>query len=456
MDESSVLKQFLAAMTCNLLTASYGSACAWAGPNFLVLLSNDSPLQSGPLSMSEASMVVSLPCFGAIIATVFFTFIIDRISRKMLLIFIAIPELLCWTAMLLATNVYHLYAIRIVMGFCGAGCYITVPVFVSEIAADKVRGTLNSMLILSCNAGVLFGFVIAGFADYNMQLKINIALPILFLAAFNYFPETPEFLLKRNQKIAAEKSKNFYNGFKNAPPVEMKSMVQQEKIYEKIENENESTGLSLSDFTHPAAKKAIVIALFLGALNQFCGAFSMTSFSNKIFEDAGSTLPSNTASTIVACVQLFANCVTLVLVDRAGRKSLITISASGCAIGLICMGVYDLHKEQLTAYTWISIASFSMIIFMASIGMLPLTYVILSEILPKKIKNIVILCALEVMWTLAFILLSFYPTMTAQFGTYNCMFMFASCCTVGTIFYLTVLPETKGKSYDEIIRALEK
>lgn len=120
------------------------------------------------------------------------------------------------------------------------------------------------------------------------------------------------------------------------------------------------------------------------------------------------------------------------------------------------MGMFDLYKEQLIAYTWIPVTAFSTIILMASIGMSPLTFVILAEILPKKIKNTVTLLSLEIIWILAFVLLSFYPTLTVVIGMYNCMFMFATCCIIGTVFYITVLPETKGKSYDEIIRILEK
>lgn len=95
----------------------------------------------------------------------------------------------------------------------------------------------------------------------------------------------------------------------------------------------------------------------------------MLSYTNKIFEEAGSTLSANNASIVVASAQLLANCMTMVLVDRAGRKSLITISALGTAIGLICMGVYDLYKVELEAHKWIPIVSFSTIILMASIGM---------------------------------------------------------------------------------------
>lgn len=82
----------------------------------------------------------------------------------------------------------------------------TVSHSISKAVYDfcsRVRGTLGSMLILVYNAGVLFGFVIANYLDYYGQIKINIILPIIFLAAFNYFPETPEYLLKRNQNIVS-------------------------------------------------------------------------------------------------------------------------------------------------------------------------------------------------------------------------------------------------------------
>lgn len=132
-----------------------------------------------------------------------------------------------------------------------------------------------------------------------------------------------------------------------------------------------------------------MIALVLGAMNQFCGVFAMINYTNKIFEDAGSTLPSSQSSVIVAAVQLFANFVAMALVDRAGRKLLMSTSALGTAIGLICMGLFDLYKEQLNDFKWIPIASFSTIIFMASIGMMPLTFVLLNEILPKKVRHFI-------------------------------------------------------------------
>ncbi|XP_055295153.1 uncharacterized protein LOC129564928 [Sitodiplosis mosellana] len=454
---SGVLKQYLATITCNILAASYGSACAWAGPNFLVLTADDTPIASGPLSTSEAALVVSIPCFGAIIACLLYSLAIDRFSRRVHLISIALPLLISWVILLLATNVYHLYVARFLVGFSGGGLFIVIPVYVSEIAEPKVRGTLGSMMILICNSGILLGFILASYLDYFGQIKANILLPTLFFLFFNFFPETPEWLLKRNQKIAAEKSRNFYRGLNNPPSYEMKQVDEKEKTYEKVVNdESIDDGLSLSDFFTPAAKKAILIGVVIGSLNQLCGNFAMINYTNKIFAEAGSTLSGSAASVIVAIVQLSANASAVILVDRAGRKLLMTASAFATGLGLISMGLYDMYKESLMEHRWIPIAAFSMIIFFSSVGMLPLTYVILSELLPRKIKNIIILLAIECMWCLAFGLVSFYPILTETFGTSMCMFFFATCCMLGALFYMTVLPETKGKTYEEVMEALAK
>lgn len=190
----------------------------------------------------------------------------------------------------------------------------------------------------------------------------------------------------------------------------MKKVNEVEKTYEKLEQE--STKLSKSDFCEynisfsfitstsrnlnllnlmpgtRAAKKATIIALFLCGLNQFCGAFSLSNYANQIFKESGSTLSEDMSSVIIAIFQLSANIITMMVVEIAGRRLLITISSFGTAVGLISMGLYDMYKMQLDNYKWIPIASFSTVIFMASIGMLPLTYVLLGEILPKKVTKI--------------------------------------------------------------------
>lgn len=122
------------------------------------------------------------------------------------------------------------------------------------------------------------------------------------------------------------------------------------------------------------------------SLNQFCGESTLLMYANKIFRDSGSTLSEGASSVIIGLVQSFANIITILVVDKMGRKFLLTVSLIGSAIGLVGMGCYDIFKVHLEEFKWIPLATFSVMVFMSSIGILPLTYVVLSEILPKNVS----------------------------------------------------------------------
>lgn len=110
-------------------------------------------------------------------------------------------------------------------------------------------------------------------------------------------------------------------------------------------------------------------------------------YTQAIFEEAGSTLSPNVSAIIVSLVQMAANVLSIVVVDRIDRKKLYSFSAICTAIGLAALGLHSLYKEHLTEYASIPILAFSFTIFVASCGILPLHYVILVEVMPKKVKR---------------------------------------------------------------------
>lgn len=135
----------------------------------------------------------------------------------------------------------------------------------------------------------------------------------------------------------------------------------------------------------PAAKKGTIIIVTLVFLNQTNGIWVILNYTNKIFAEAGSSMSENKSSIIVAIVQLIANFVAMICVDLAGRKILIVVSCFSASFGFVGMGLYDLYKEDLQAYNWLSLVSFSFVILSASVGMIPIVYVLMSEMLPKKV-----------------------------------------------------------------------
>lgn len=220
---------------------------------------------------------------------------------------------------------------------------------------------------------------------------------------------------------------------------------------------NEKTALNLSDFKSKSARRAMAIGVVLVALNQFCGCFAMLNYTATIFKESGSNMSPNMSAIVVGVIQLAGSYVSTFLVDRSGRKFLLAISSTGTALGLISLGTYSMlnvNGYDVSAFNWIPISSFSFVIFIASWGVLTLPFLVISEIMPEKLKNFGSSFCMQLLWVFAFIMLKFLPLLTNTLGMHGSMFLFASCCLTGATFIVLVMPETKGKSRDEIMQLL--
>lgn len=127
-----------------------------------------------------------------------------------------------------------------------------------------------------------------------------------------------------------------------------------------------------------------------------------------IFDEAGSSMSPNISSIVVGAIQVVGVYCSTLLVDRAGRKFLMVSSAFGCALGLFAFGGYDLLKHQgvdVSEFTWIPLASFSFVIFVANLGVVSLPFLVMTEVAPLKIKDIVYSINLSISWILAFLAL---------------------------------------------------
>lgn len=244
---------------------------------------------------------------------------------------------------------------------------------------------------------------------------------------------------------------------------------------------SEKRKLTLEAFKGRAACRALTISIFLIVLNQFCGCYALLSYTTKVFEEAGASLSPIESSVLIVGVQLSANILTIYLVDRVGRKILFIASSLGTAVGITCLGLHNLYRDQLDDFRWIPIASLSFAIFIASLGLLSLPYTIAIDILPAKvwarrlsdihaptitvfpfspfppqIRNVTLAFCSSSIWTLGFVINMAYPILSNYWGMHICMFIFATFCTINAIFCLIWVPETKGKSLKAIQRILAK
>lgn len=461
MFSSDVRNQFLATVTVNILQIGFGAVLGWPSASLLVLESKDSPLPTGPLNVEQKSTVSAITYLGGALGCVFFGWASNKYGRKKPMMGAAFPQLLGWLLIIYAQNPYYLYVSRFISGFSGSANYVILPVFVAEIADNKVRGALGSLFILCVNIGILLAFVLGHICSYEMMPAIMSVVPIIFFVGMLFFPDSPQYLMQSGQETEAKKSYCFYRNIEPQQNHEMDLLHNElDKYKPVIVTKEVKTDFKSkwSEFNTPIARKAIYLGVALLALKQFTGNTTMLNYAAGIFEVSGSHLSSNVSAIIIGVIQLVGTFTPALLVDRAGRRVLLVISSALTGMGLVCLGVYMWLRHNgysLSGFELIPLISFAVVLFAQSCGVVPLPFVVISEILPREAKAIGSTICMVVLWGFAFIMVKVFPIIANAIGMHGCWFLFAGVAFGGVIFVLAVLPETKGKSFDEIMEIMK-
>lgn len=377
------------------MSIGYGGVCGWPSANLPTLLDADqTPLAFGVLNLEQASWVGSLFCVGGFLGNWLFMWSSERFGRKLSMIATAVAQIIGWLMIIFATTPVHLYAARLLLGFSGGGVFVLVPMFVTEIADDRVRGVLGSLLVFSCNIGILFGFVLSNYFSYETYPLVMVALPAFFLVGFAFLPESPQFLVQRGRDKEATRSLQFYRNVRqdstDAEAVALKSQLNKLRVQYQTDDAvgaKDST-LRWADFCTRSSRKALLLGSGLVLLNQLCGVFAMLNYTSTIFAEAGSDMTPNMAAIVIGVIQLAGAYMSTLLVDRAGRKFLLALSSLGTALGLGTLGAYLHLKElghELHGWGWLPLVCFSFVVFIASWGVLTLPFLVIAEIMPEKV-----------------------------------------------------------------------
>ncbi|XP_005190291.2 facilitated trehalose transporter Tret1 [Musca domestica] len=453
---SHARNQYITGLCANIISISYGAFVGWASASFVELQKADAT-GSEPLIGDDAGWIGSMLCVGGSLGTIFFSWCADKIGRKRCLLLLALPALLGWLIVPFAKTPMHLALSRLMGGFSGGGTFSIIPIYTAEISDDNVRGTVGTFLVLFCNVGVLAAFILGTYLPCRIVAWILSTLPLAYLCGVIFVPESPQYLASKNDVKAAEKSLCFFRNisYKKSgtnPQIKLELENLMEKTGDKSAEKSE-TSVSLKDFAEPKARKALCIGMGLMAVNQLCGCFVMLNYTATIFKNSGSTLPPNQSAIIVGVIQLVGTYASTLLVERAGRKSLLIISVIGTGTGLLCLGLFMCFGDPLSG-SWIPVASFSFIIFIGCWGVITLPFLVVAEIMPPKIRNLGCMICMLCLWLYSFFLLKYMGLFSELIGMHGVMFFFSTCSFIGAIFIGICVPETKGKPIEEILRRL--
>lgn len=276
-----------------------------------------------------------------------------------------------------------------------------------------------------------------------------------------------------------EKSIRFYQNIRNNPNLLHLEMVKLSKsISDYAPEKSDWHSSRWSDMKSVHARKAFAIGIGLITLSQLSGMPGMSSYTAHIFQESGSNLSPNMSAIVVGVIQILGTLVAAIFVDRFGRKVrhfnilttskwyletfssqfLLVASAIGTAMGLTTFGIYMMLKLwsiSVEMFNWIPLVSFSFSTFFVSCGVMTLPFVVIAEIMPDKLKEFGMSLSMVVLHTLSILTTKLMPLSMDTLGFHGTLFLFSVVCIFGSVITILFVPETKDKSYEEIMTLLQ-
>ncbi|KAJ8954667.1 hypothetical protein NQ318_011357 [Aromia moschata] len=337
-------------------------------------------------------------------------------------------------------------------GMAGNMAFVSAPMYISEIADHKIRGFLSSTIFTMFLLGVFIMYCVGPYLPYYGAPLIGGGFAFIELVTFSFMPESPYYLYSKNKIEEAEKSLRYFKRYANVEQ-EMKN------IAESLEKEKTEKGNFKSLFIAKNNRKAVLIMTVLNAGQNFSGIMVIFMNLHLILNQAGSIyITDSLAGILFATTTLVAVCVASLLIDRCGRKALLITSSILTGACLLTIAIYFHLKfsgYDVLTVSWIPIV-FVMIYaasFKLGMGLVPI--VITAEIFSPKVKAIgmTLADASYVLWGI--VSLQVYQWVTHLSGLHASFYVFSLSSFLLGVFTLLYIPETKGKTLEEIQTVLK-
>jgi sugar porter (SP) family MFS transporter len=388
----------------------------------------------------------------------------DKFGRKKLLVIAALLFAVTSLGNALA-GTFTVFIMWRILGGVAIGLASNLsPMYIAEVAPAAIRGRLVAINQLTIVVGILLAQFLnwylvrnlpAGATDefirgswfgqqgWRWMFGLTAAPALLFFAGMLMVPESPRWLAKNGRATAAREILKTIGGEKYAAAAvtEIQSTLAAEEIQR----------VRFTDLLEPKMRKVIVLGVVLAVFQQWCGINVIFNYAEEIFHAAGydlSTVLQNIAWT--GSVNLLFTLVALGVVDRGGRRPLMLFGSAALALIYLALGFCyhsGVHGLPVLLLVLAAIGAYAM-------SLAPVTWVVISEIFPNRIRGAAMAVAVAALWIACFILTYTFPMLNAKFGPAGMFWLYAGVCIAGFVFIKFKLPETKGKTLEQIEREL--
>jgi SP family facilitated glucose transporter-like MFS transporter 8 len=361
----------------------------------------------------------------------------------------------------------------------GAGSVI-IPIYCEEIAEVHIRGALGILYDFQVSNGILFVYLIGAYVSYLWLCIASAIIPAIFLLTFVWMPESPMYLASKAKAEEAESSLRWFRGARYITDYDVKPELERiQKFVSETAETSPSQETASQDarvirncmsilkiipkylLTLPTSPtgKAIIIVVCLMIFRQLSGINVVIFYTVDIFKAAGSTLSPSSATVVVGVSQSVATYLSSLLVERIGRRGLLLVSDVTMAVCHIVLAVYFYLKQtdvDIRSFGWLPLLCVTTFISVYSLGFGPLPWVMMAELVPNESKSWANGLAVSVCWILMFGITNLFGITVRYLGDMIMFGIFGGLCCLGTVVVACVVPETKGKTREEIQRELRE
>ncbi|WP_316818148.1 sugar porter family MFS transporter [Pedobacter nyackensis] len=402
---------------------------------------------------------VSSALVGCIIGVSFSGSLSDKIGRKKLLFISAILFLISAVGCSVVNSLDWLIAARL-LGGVGVGiASIVVPLYISEIAPASIRGRLVTCYQLAITVGILLAYISnslllsysasqssVGFSQlidlifieevWRGMFSVGGILAILFLIGLFFVPESPRWLIKKGRVQEGMDILKFINN------------GQVQAVEAALRVDSIEDGGSYKELFAPKLRKAMLLGILLPLFSQLSGINAIIYYGPSILQDAGIALENSFLGQVIfGAANLVFTFIAIWKVDQWGRRPLYLVGTLGAFVSLFVTGFLFWQGLTTSFFLVISVTVF-LACFAFSIG--PLKFVVASEIFPTRIRGKALGISIMVMWVADTIMGQVTPILLKYAGTAATFWVFGGFCLIAFITVYKLLPETKGKSLEEI------
>ncbi|HVT70041.1 MAG TPA: sugar porter family MFS transporter [Trebonia sp.] len=402
----------------------------------------------GGLSNFQQELVTSLLLVGAVLGALGAGRLSDRIGRHKTVMITAVVFIV---GVLLAafTPTYPVLLVaRIVIGLAVGSASMIVPLYIGEIVPPRVRGGMVSLNQLAITVGILGSYLIdyglSGTSDWRLMFGLAAVPAAALFVGMLFQQESPHWLIRqgRDDEARAVLRRVRYDSDIDAEIREVREIAQREG--------------GVRDLLTPRMRPLVYVGVLLAVFQQITGINTVIYYAPSLLQGAGfGNSGALLANVVNGAINVGMTIVAVWLLDKVGRRPLLLIGTAGMAVGMIVTALSFLGGSQLTGGLAV-VAIVGLFFYTGSfaIGLGPVFWLLIAEIYPLKIRGAAMSVASMANWAANFVVTISFLTLLSAVGGVGVFFLFGFLTLVALAYFWRRVPETKGRSLQEIERDL--